>query len=113
MLNPGLKLRGGSDPGGRRGRARAATTAALLLLTALCGGCSISLSDMPLVGSSDKKDADPFPAVNDVPTARREDSAMAPAERNKLQNELIAARDGQNAVAAAASAAATPAPAAK
>ncbi|NVN86145.1 MAG: hypothetical protein HXX15_08635 [Rhodopseudomonas sp.] len=90
----------GSDGWG--GGARAAVAAVLLLAGIGLGGCSISLSDLPL-GSSDEtraKEPDAFPAVNDLPTGR-EETAMAPAERTKIESELIAARERQAAVAAA------------
>ncbi|KIZ40987.1 hypothetical protein [Rhodopseudomonas palustris] len=78
---------------------------AVLLLAGLgLGGCSISLSELP--GGSDAtpaKEADAFPAVNDLPTGR-EDTAMAPAERSKIEKELIAARERQAVVAAPSSA---------
>lgn len=103
---PGLTLRDRRQSWGR------AAVAALLLLAGIgLGGCSISLSDMPLVGSSDAardKETNAFPAVNDLPTGR-EDTAMAPAERSKLESELIAAREHQTTVAAAPAPAAAPA----
>ncbi|MBB1093623.1 hypothetical protein HUU61_20320 [Rhodopseudomonas palustris] len=82
------------------------------------GGCSISLSDMPLMGSSEKvekpKETEAFPAVNDLP-ANRGEAVLAPAERNKIEQELIAARERQaNANgSAAAKPGATPSSAAK
>jgi hypothetical protein len=61
------------------------------------GGCSISMSDMPLLGGSDKPEkaaTESFPAVNDLP-ASRDEAVLAPAERNKIEQELIAARERQ------------------
>lgn len=94
---------------------RAAAVCAALVSAPVLGGCSISLSDMPLLGSSDApkpKDAGGFPAVNDLP-AERGEAVLAPAERNKIEQELVAARERQAAANAAASnanaSAATPA----
>ncbi|ABD07670.1 conserved hypothetical protein [Rhodopseudomonas palustris HaA2] len=92
--------------GGDRGHRRAGLAAAVLLAGLCLGGCSISLSDMPLMGASDKvekpKEAEAFPAVNDLP-ANRDEAVLAPAERNKIEQELIAARERQaNANASAA-----------
>lgn len=96
--------------GRRRGGAvRGAVAAALLLLAGLgLSGCSISLSDLPMGGSSDtaRKESEGFPAVNDLPTGR-EDTAMAPDERSRIERELIDARDRQ-ASAAASKPATTP-----
>lgn len=93
------------------------TIAAAVLLAGVClgpglGGCSISLSEMPIGGNDApapaKKDAESFPAVNDLPN--RDEAVLAPAERNKIEQELIAARERQaNANAAAAAAPAKPA----
>lgn len=90
---------------------RAAVAAGLVVAACALGGCSVSLSDMPLLGSSDApakaKEADAFPAVNDLP-ANRDEAVLAPAERNKIEQELIAARERQaNANASAAPPAAT------
>lgn len=82
-------------------RRRSARVGAALLLAVALGGCSIPLSDL---GSSDGgvlKDASGFPVVTAAPAARNE-AAMEPAERAKIQNELLAARDAQAAAAAAA-----------
>ncbi len=88
---------------------RAAVAAALVVAGCALGGCSVSLSDMPLLGSSDApakpKQADAFPAVHDLP-ANREEAVLAPAERNKIEQELIAARERQANANAAAGAAA-------
>lgn len=89
---------------------RAAVAVALVMAGCALGGCSVSLSDMPLLGSSDTpakpKEADAFPAVNDLP-ANREEAVLAPSERNKIEQELIAARERQaNANAGAAAPAA-------
>lgn len=90
---------------------RGTLVAALVAAGCALGGCSVSLSDMPLLGSSDPpaktKGADAFPAVNDLP-ADREEAVLAPSERNKIEQELIAARERQaNANASATPPAAT------
>ncbi|MFC0242743.1 hypothetical protein [Rhodopseudomonas telluris] len=95
-----------------QGRGVFVTAALLAALGGLgLGGCSISLSDMPMLGGSEKaekpKDAEGFPAVNDLP-ANRDEAVLAPAERNKIEQELIAARERQ-ANANASTAAAKPA----
>lgn len=77
--------------------------AALLLMTLSLGGCSISIGDLPLGGpSSDAraKDAGGYLPVNQLPPDRDE-AAMNPAERAKIQNELVAARDRQASAVAA------------
>ncbi|PZA10176.1 hypothetical protein DNX69_20260 [Rhodopseudomonas palustris] len=94
--------------GGRTGPGRrTAVAVALVLVGCALGGCSVSLSDMPLLGSSETpakpKQADAFPAVNDLP-ANRDEAVLAPSERNKIEQELIAARERQ----ANANASATP-----
>jgi hypothetical protein len=76
---------------------------AALLLTALAlGGCSSQIADMPLVGTpadapARPKESGAFLPVNDLPPDRDE-AAMDPAERAKLQAELIKARDRQAVV---------------
>ena len=82
---------------------------ALLASALALGGCSTSIADLPLVGTP--ADAPPRPKetgaylpVHDLPPDR-EESAMAPAERAKIQSELIAARDRQASAAAAKAAA--------
>jgi hypothetical protein len=78
----------------------------VLLASALAlGGCSTSIAYLPLVGTpadapARPKEAGAYLPVHDLPPDR-EESAMAPAERAKLQNELIAARERQAAAAAA------------
>jgi hypothetical protein len=82
---------------------------ALLASVLALGGCSTSIADLPLVGTP--ADAPPRPKevgaylpVHDLPPDR-EEGAMAPAERAKIQSELIAARDRQASAAAAKAAA--------
>jgi hypothetical protein len=82
---------------------RAWAGAALLLMTLSLGGCSISIGDLPLAGSSSDaraKDAGAYLPVNQVPPDRDE-AAMNPAERAKIQNELVAARERQASAVAA------------
>jgi hypothetical protein len=84
---------------------RALAVAALLASALALGGCSISIADLPLVGTpADAPDRPKEPGaylpVHDLPPDR-EESAMAPAERAKIQSELIAARDRQASTAAA------------
>jgi hypothetical protein len=75
----------------------------VLLLTGLgLSGCSISLSDLPMGDSSDgaRKETEAFPAVNDLPKGRQ-DTAMAPDERSRIERELMDARDRQASAAGA------------
>jgi hypothetical protein len=81
----------------------------LLASVLALGGCSTSIADLPLVGTP--ADAPPRPKevgaylpVHDLPPDR-EEGAMPPAERAKIQGELIAARDRQASAAAAKAAA--------
>jgi hypothetical protein len=78
--------------------------AAWLLSAALLGGCSVPIADMPLIGTpadapNRPKDPPPWLPVHDMPPDRS-DVVMDPAERAKVQSELIAARDRQAATAA-------------
>jgi hypothetical protein len=84
---------------------RALALGALLLSAQALGGCATSIADMPLVGTpadapSRPKETGPYLPVEDLPPAR-DDAAMAPAERDKIKAELIAARNRQAAAAAA------------
>ncbi|HEV7599628.1 MAG TPA: hypothetical protein VGO49_05145 [Bradyrhizobium sp.] len=88
-----------------------------LLLALPAGGCSTSIADLPLIGlpadaPPRPKEAGSYPAVHDLPQDRPE-AAMDAAERAKVSNELIAARDRQASIAAAEAAAAAKNPAAK
>ncbi len=82
-----------------------AFAAATLLLSALAlGGCSMSIADLPLVGTPADapvrpKEAGAYLPVHDLPPDR-EEAAMAPAEQAKVQKELAAARDRQASSAA-------------
>jgi hypothetical protein len=93
------------------GREKSALALGALLLSALAlGGCSISIADLPLVGTpadapTRAKETGAYLPVNELPPARDE-AAMDPAERAKIQSELVAARERQaSAVAAKDSAA--------
>jgi hypothetical protein len=78
----------------------------VLMLSALAlGGCSISMADLPLVGvpadaPARPKESGAYLPVHDLPPDR-EEAAMAPAERAKIEAELVAARDRQASAAAA------------
>ena len=83
---------------------------ALLVSALALAGCSMSIADLPLVGTpadapERAKEAGAYLPVHDLPPSR-EESAMAPAERAKVQSELVAARDRQATAAAAKAAAA-------
>jgi len=84
---------------------RALALGALLLLALALGGCSISIADLPLVGTpadapARAKDNSAYLPVNELPPDR-EEAAMNPAERAKIQSELVAARERQASAAAA------------
>jgi hypothetical protein len=90
-------------------KTRALALGALLASALALGGCSISIADLPLVGTpadapERPKEAGAYLPVHDLPPDR-EEAAMAPAERAKVQSELIAARDRQASAAAAKDAA--------
>jgi hypothetical protein len=76
--------------------------AALLIAALALGGCSISIADLPLGGASSDvprpKESGAYLPVNELPPARDE-AAMAPAERAKMQSELVAARERQASAA--------------
>ena len=87
----------------------ALAVAALLLSALALGGCSTSIADLPLVGTpadapARPKEAGAYLPVHDLPPDRDE-AAMAPAERAKIEAELLAARDRQASTAAAKTAA--------
>jgi len=94
--------------GGREKRARA--LGALLIAALALGGCSISIADLPLAGTpadapGRPKETGAYLPVNERP-ADREEAAMNPAERAKIQSELVAARERQATATAAKDAAA-------
>lgn len=77
--------------------------AALLLVALALGGCSTSISEMPIgSASSDTRANEPgsYLPVNALPP-ERDEAAMDPTERAKVQKELVAARDHQATAAAA------------
>jgi hypothetical protein len=77
--------------------------AALLLAVLALGGCSTSISEIPIgSASSDVRAKEPaaYLPVNELPPAR-EEAAMPVDERAKVQKELIAAREHQASAAAA------------
>jgi hypothetical protein len=84
--------------------------AALGMSALVLGGCSISIADLPLAGTPADapprpKDASGYLPVNELPPDR-EEAAMSPTDRAKIQNELVAARERQASAAAAKDAAA-------
>ena len=83
---------------------RALALAALLASVLALGGCSTSIADLPLVGTpadapARPKEAGSYLPVHDLPPDR-EEAAMPPAERAKIEAELVAARDRQASAAA-------------
>jgi hypothetical protein len=82
---------------------------ALLALALAAGGCSTTIADLPGVGTpadapARPKEAAGYLPVHDLPPDRDE-AAMKPAEQDKIEKELIAARDRQAAAQSAAAAA--------
>jgi hypothetical protein len=78
---------------------RALAFGALLLSAFALGGCASSIADMPLLGTpadapSRPKDAGAWLPVHDLPPDR-EEPELAPAERAKIEAELVAARNRQ------------------
>jgi hypothetical protein len=75
--------------------------AGLLLVALALGGCSTSIAEIPLGSASSDthaKETNAYLPVNELPPARDE-AAMEPAERAKVQKELIAAREHQASAA--------------
>ena len=74
----------------------------MLLAGFALGGCSTSISDIPLgataASETRAKDAGSYMPVNDTPPGRDE-AALDVAERARIQKELIAARDRQASAA--------------
>jgi hypothetical protein len=78
-------------------RANGAGRPTALLLALALGGCSTSIAELPIGTPADAphaKDAGVFLPVNQLPPDRDE-AAMNPAERAKVQAELVAARERQ------------------
>jgi hypothetical protein len=78
---------------------------ALLTAALALGGCSMSIADLPLVGTPGDapgrpKEAGGYLPVEDLPP-NRDQAAIAPAEQAKIKAELLAARDRQASAAAA------------
>jgi hypothetical protein len=78
---------------------------ALLTSALALGGCSMSIADLPLVGTpadapGRPKEAGAYLPVEDLPP-KRDEAAIAPAEQAKIKAELQAARDRQASAAAA------------
>ena len=91
-------------------KTRGLAVGALLLSALALGGCSISIADLPLAGTPADAPARPkengaYLPVNQLPPDR-EEAAMNPAERAKIQSELVAARERQASAMAAKDAAA-------
>src|SRR3954451_3934402 len=83
---------------------KALVLGALLTSALALGGCSISIADLPLVGTpadapERPKEAGAYLPVHDLPPDR-EEAAMPPGERAKIEAELVAARDRQASVRA-------------
>jgi hypothetical protein len=81
--------------------ARASALALALLAAGAVAGCTSQLSNLPFVGEPDKLPQRPdapasYPAVHDMP-APRDTKPLTEAERKKLEAELAAARDKQEA----------------
>jgi hypothetical protein len=78
-------------------KTNALVLAALLASALALGGCSTSIADLPLVGTSADaperpKEAGAYLPVHDLPPDRAEPE-LPPAERAKIAAELLAARD--------------------
>ena len=84
---------------------RALALGALLVSVLALGGCSTTIADLPLVGTpadapARPKEAGAYLPVHDLPPDRNQPE-LAPAERAKIQAELLAARDRQASAASA------------
>jgi hypothetical protein len=81
-------------------RAKRVVTLGALLASALAlGGCATSIADLPLIGTPADaplraKETGAYLPVHDLPPDR-DQPELAPAERAKIQAELLAARDRQ------------------
>ncbi|WP_425994107.1 hypothetical protein [Afipia sp. DC4300-2b1] len=78
----------------------------LLLLGIVLGGCASTIADAPLVGLPANTPARPatpaeYLPVHDVPAPRQE-TVLDQAQQDKLEKDLLAARDRQAAGAKAA-----------
>ena len=96
----GIALSNGDFPGMSAGRRmKTLALAALFGASLALAGCSSQIADLPLAGTPADAPARPkepgaYLPVNDLPPDRDE-AAMDPKERAKIQAELIAARDRQ------------------
>jgi hypothetical protein len=96
-------------PVDRNMRALAFSLGALLMSALALGGCaSTSIADLPMVGTpadvpARPKEAGGYLPVHDLPP-ERDEQAIPPAERAKIEAELIAARDRQASANAAGAA---------
>ncbi len=71
----------------------------MALLGCALGGCASQVADMPLMGLPANTPARPatpaeYLPVHDMPAPRTE-AVLDPAERDRLEKDLIAARDRQ------------------
>jgi hypothetical protein len=94
------------------GRPKRLLVLGAVLMSALAlAGCTSQIADLPLVGTPADAPAPPkeqgaYLPVNDLPPDRDE-AAMDPTERARIQAELVAARDRQAAVTSGKDAGAT------
>ncbi|HEY7843039.1 MAG TPA: hypothetical protein VID30_05095 [Bradyrhizobium sp.] len=93
------------------GRPKRLLLGAVLISALALAGCTSQIADLPLVGTPADAPARPkeqgaFLPVNDLPPDRDE-AAMDPKERAKIQAELTAARDRQAVVTSGKDAGAT------
>jgi hypothetical protein len=81
-------------------RTKRVVAAGALLLSALAaGGCSISIADLPLAGTpadapARAQETNPYLPVGELPP-ERDEATIAPAVRDKMKADLLAARDRQ------------------
>ena len=96
---------GTSEDGMSVGRQKLLLISGALFACALAlAGCSTSIADLPILGTpadapARPKESGSYLPVNDLPPDRDE-AAMDPATRAKIQAELVAARERQAAAAA-------------
>jgi hypothetical protein len=80
-------------------RTNAVALTALFCATLALAGCSSQIADLPVIGTPADAPARPkepgaYLPVNDLPP-NRDEAALDPKERAKIQAELIAARERQ------------------
>lgn len=88
---------------GAKSALRATGAAAAIALATALAGCGAMIADLPVVGLPEgaparPADAGAYPAVHDMPAAR-EEAPLDAAERARIEGELVAARNRQNAAA--------------